>query len=108
MSAQCVVEYAPFMLADGASEQALLTASRRVEDEVLSKLPGYRGRILVRKSERAWADLVFWQDQEAAERAVKLAAESSICADYFGLMDMTAGAGITHFTVVQSYGGVRF
>ena len=99
MSAQCVVEYAPFMLADGASEQALL---------MVSKLPGYRGRILVRKSERAWADLVFWQDQEAAERAMKLAAESSICADYFGLMDMTAGAGITHFTVVQSYGGVRF
>jgi hypothetical protein len=108
MSALCVVEYAPFVLADSASEHALLAASRRVEDEVLSKLPGYRGRILVRKSERAWADLVFWQDQETAERALKLAAESRICAEYFALMDMSDAAGITHFAVVQSYGDLRF
>jgi hypothetical protein len=105
MSAPCVVEFAPFTLAEGIPEHVLLTASQRLEDEVLAKLPGYRGRALVRKSARAWADLVLWQDQEAAEHAMKVATESTIAAAYFALMDPSGG--VTHFAVIQTYGGLR-
>lgn len=111
MNAQYVVEYAPFALATGVSEETLLAASRRLEDEMLAKMQGYRGRVLVKRSAREWADLVFWQDQEAADRAMQHARESQICAAYFSLMDMTGisdpNGGVTHFAAVQSYGGVR-
>ncbi len=106
-----VVEYAPFTLANEVSEQALLAASKRLEDEVLAKTPGYRGRVLARKSEREWVDLVFWEDKEAADRIMEVARESPVRAAYFACMDMTGvtdpAAGVTHFTAVQSYGGVR-
>jgi hypothetical protein len=105
MSAPCVVEFAPFTLAEGVPEHVLLAASQRLEDDVLTKLPGYRGRAPVRKSERAWADLVFWQDRETADHAVKVAAGSEIAAAYFALMDPSGG--ITHFAVIRTYGGLR-
>lgn len=111
MSAQYVVEYAPFTLAKGVSEEALLAASKRLEDEMLARMQGYRGRVLVKKSAQEWADLVFWQDRETADRAMQHAKESQICAAYFSLMDMTGvsdpNGGVTHFAAVQSYGGVR-
>lgn len=111
MSTDHVVEYAPFTLAQGVSEEALLAASQRLEQEMLARMPGYRGRVLVRKSPREWADLVFWEDQAAADRVMALVAESPACAGYFALMDMAGasdpGAGVTHFTAVRTYGGVR-
>lgn len=106
-----VVEIAPFSLANGTSEQALIAASQRLESEVLAKFPGYRGRVLAKKSERDWVDLVFWQDHAAAERMMEVARESEICGAYFACMDMTGvtdpAAGVTHLSAIGVYGALR-
>lgn len=110
-NASFVVEIAPFSLAAGIGEATLLAASERLENEVLKPMAGYRGRVLARKSERDWVDLVFWQDHAAAERMMEVARDSAICGAYFACMDMSGvtdpAAGVTHLSAVGVYGALR-
>ena len=104
---QPIVEWVPFQLTDGVTEDELLSASRALQDEFLAKQPGFVRHELLRSGEE-WADVVYWESREAAERAVQQAAESSVCHRYFQLMHGTnhtnPGAGVRYYERRVSYG----
>jgi hypothetical protein len=107
MKEHVVVEWAPFRLVPGVTEEQLVAASRDLQENFLGKQPGFLRRELLRGQSGEWVDLAFWADRAAAERAMTSAAESSACHVYFALM---AGAdahdpsnGVLHFARVESY-----
>jgi hypothetical protein len=101
------VELAPFELGPDRSLDDLIAASERLETGFLWRTEGYVGRLLLRKGENRFADLVFWRTAEDAERAMALAAASEHCRDYFACMRAAdhddPAHGVELFRVVQSY-----
>lgn len=108
MSDNTVIEMAPFILANGVSEATLLAASERLEQDFLAKTEGYLGRILMRKDERNWSDIVFWQSAAHAAKAMQQAASAEACGVYFRCMEATdhddLGQGVSLFETVKRYG----
>lgn len=105
------IETAPFRLADNATPEMLIAASQELEDTLLSKLPGYVGRILVRHDARSWTDIVLWRSAEDARMMMEAAATSEACGRYFACManenhdDLENG--VVHHEVVRIYGNIR-
>jgi len=102
------IEMAPFSLAEGISEGALLDASDRLERDFLAQAEGYLGRVLVRKAQDSWADVVFWKSAEHAARAMESVTSSQACRAYFECMANAdhddPAAGVTLFEAVRHYG----
>jgi hypothetical protein len=108
MAQALTIEMAPFVLADGVTMEALLEASERLERDFLSQADGYLGRVLVKKDHRTWADIVFWESDEHAARAMKAASSSAVCESYFKCMTAAdhddPGHGVELFQAVKTYG----
>ena len=103
-----VVEWAPFRLAAGVTEAALVEASEALQRDFLRHQPGLVRRELLRAPDGGWVDLVHWADAAAAEAMVRAAAESEACAAYFRLMEggvdlADPGAGVVHLRRVRAY-----
>ena len=102
-----VVEWAPFRLAAGAEEAALLEASDAIQRDFLRHQPGFVRRELLRGADGQWADLVVWTDEPAATAAVRAAASSAVCNAYFHLMaggdSMDAATSVLHLHRVRAY-----
>ena len=102
-----VVELAPFTLKEGITESKLLEASRAVQENFVEQQPGFIKRELVRKSGKAYLELVYWESQEHAEQAAQKAMNSPVCLDFFSLMEESeateAGGGITYYKHVSTY-----
>jgi hypothetical protein len=101
------LEWAPFTLAAGVTEQELLDASQALQEDFLARQPGFVRRELLKGSGREWADLVYWESAELAQDAMKAAAASAVCLQYFNLLEMAdpdhPEAGVAHFAVARSY-----
>jgi hypothetical protein len=106
--ATVTIEWAPFRLADGVDEESLLQASDAIQTGFLSKQKGFVRRELLKSVNGQWADLVYWDSEEAAARAMDQAAESATCLEYFKLMTgpdgADPGAGVLHFVTAKTYG----
>jgi len=104
-----VVEWAPFALVEGATEDQLLEASHDLQLDFLAAQPGFVRRELLRGPDGAWSDLVYWESQDAALNAANAAAISPVCYRYFQLMKgadhADPGDGVQHFALRESYGG---
>jgi hypothetical protein len=54
-----------------------------------------------------WVDLVYWKSREDAEQAVKNAANSAVCRNYFQRMlaadHEDPGAGVLHLERIKTY-----
>jgi hypothetical protein len=102
-----VIEWAPFVLADGVDEATLLAASEALQREFLSQQPGFVRRELLRGADGQWVDLVHWASQEAAEAVMQNVAGSPACHRYFSLMagadTNEPGAGVLHLAQVAQY-----
>jgi len=102
-----VIEWAPFRLADGVTEDQLLAAARQLQDVFLAHQPGFVRRELLRGTGGGWVDLVEWSDRATAEAAVRAAAESPTCLTYFRLMaggdQVDPGSGVSHYDRVAEY-----
>lgn len=102
-----VVEWAPFRLAPGAEESALLEASEALQHRFLDRQRGYLRRELLRGGDGQWADLVFWADEDSVAAAMKAIDSSAECQRYFSLMvppdpaDPTGG--LLHLQRVRAY-----
>jgi hypothetical protein len=107
MKDQVVIEWAPFKLAPGVTEEELAAASRDLQQKFLATQRGFLRRELLRGKNGDWVDLLHWADQAAADDAMKAAGESAICLAYFHLMagadSQEAGNGVLHFARVASY-----
>jgi hypothetical protein len=100
------IEWAPFRLVDTADEGRLLAASDSLQTGFLANQPGFLRRELLQGPDGQWVDLVYWESEESAARAMQQAAESPVCFEYFRLMagaDADAGAGVSHFVRKKSY-----
>lgn len=112
MNTELTIEMAPFTVASGITEEALLAASERLEREFLSKSDGYVGRVLVHKDTEKWADIVFWKSEAHASKAMEAVASSAACRSYFECMQEAdhndPHNGVSLFRAVKAYGSFNF
>ena len=96
------IALAPFELKAGVSEDALLTASERFEQEFVSKQDGIIRRVLIKDGEGAgYADLVFFRDLASIERVIEAEQNSDVCTAFFSIID---GDDSHHvYEVLKSY-----
>lgn len=108
---ELTVEWAPFELAEGVTEQELLDASAALQLDFLNAQDGFMRRELLHAGDRRWCDLVYWRSAESAERATRNAAASPVCFRYFRLMvgadAAEPGAGVRHFARRRMYAAPR-
>ncbi len=108
MAKSLAIEIAPFTLADGVDEAAMLAASERLEAEFLRPAAGYLGRALSRLGDGRWADIVLWRSAEDAAAVMPQVSASEACSAYFGCMvgaDPTDPShGVSIFQAVRTYG----
>jgi heme-degrading monooxygenase HmoA len=86
MKTAVCVELARFELQEGRSPTQLIAASDRLQREFLSDCPGFLKRELLHLDGSAYLDLVHWRSADDAQAAMAAAMQSSVAADYFGLM----------------------
>jgi hypothetical protein len=102
-----VVEWAPFRLAAGVTEETLLEQSDALQRDFLEHQPGFLRRELLKGSDGEWVDLVVWADAESAEAVIAAARESATCHRYFGLMqggeNFDAGDAVAHYSRVRTW-----
>jgi len=100
------IEWAPFTLAPGTDDAALLQASADLQADFLARQPGFVRRDLLKGADGQWIDLVYWDSPGAAEAAMQRAATSPVCHRYFQLMtaaDHDPGAGVSLFSLIREY-----
>jgi hypothetical protein len=102
-----VVEWAPFRLNPGVSEEELLRSSERLQRDFLESQPGYLKRELIKGDDGGFVDVVWWRSLEEAHAVMKTAMESPVCATYFALMhgadQADPAAGVKHFRSLRTY-----
>ncbi|QDU10001.1 hypothetical protein [Gimesia aquarii] len=105
MSEKVIVEWAPFTLAEGISEPALLKASEALQEGFLRKQKGFLRRDLLKREGRQWVDVIHWASNEDASSAMQAVNESTSCQAYFQLMENIEAAegDMVHFTKVRSW-----
>lgn len=86
MTHNVVVEWAPFEVRPGVDEVELIAASEALQDDFLSHQRGFIRRELLKGLNGHWVDLAIWESRDAADQAVRNAAESPACFRYFQLM----------------------
>jgi hypothetical protein len=102
-----IVEWAPFQLANGVTEEALISASEALQHDFLSRQRGFVRRELLRGRNGQWVDLVHWESEAAASAAFAAAEASPICRTYFELMVIPDGIDLSetvlHLHRVRAY-----
>lgn len=96
------IALAPFGLKAGVSEDALLSASDRFEEEFASKQDGIVKRVLIKDGDTGgYADLVFFRDVESIQRVIEAEQNSDVCAAFFAIMDSDGSHHV--YEVLKSY-----
>ena len=102
-----VVEFAPFRLAEGVDESALLVASDALQAEFFSQQKGFLRRDLVKTAEGTWADVAYWDSMESVQQAMQNAHNYPAALKYFQLMaepeQSSPSTGMMLLSVVKSY-----
>lgn len=101
------LEWAPFTLKQGATEEHLLKASTVLQQDFLQHQKGFVRRELLKKSDREFIDMVYWETREDAKNAITNAEKSPACFAYFQLMEdadhTQPEAGVLHFEILSEY-----
>ncbi|GAB2954275.1 hypothetical protein [Streptomyces heilongjiangensis] len=96
------IALAPFQLREGVSEDTLLTASDRFEEELASGQDGVIRRVLVRDGDGSgYGDLVFFRDEAALAQVIEAEQDSEACVAYFSIMESDGSHRV--YEVVKSY-----
>lgn len=74
------VEWAPFRLRADVAEAELLAASAAMQAGFLAGQRGFLRRDLLRRDDRHFVNLVWWESHDAAAAAMQAAGGSSHCA----------------------------
>jgi hypothetical protein len=84
------IEWAAFHLKESITEIQLLAASRKLQRQFLDQQDGYIRRDLISLGNRQYADLVIWQSQACADKAMATASQYPACQAYFALITVDA------------------
>jgi hypothetical protein len=96
------VEFARFTLKNGVSEQTLLEKSAELQTHFLQQQEGFIKRELIKISDNQYADIVLWNDSNAAQKAMEKAYSSHSCASYFEIMEVEEDA-VSHYELLATY-----
>jgi len=80
------VQLAPIRLKAGVDEAALLKASDAFQSFV-DRQKGIIKRLLLRNKDGGYADLVFFETKEDADRVAEIEQTSQECLDFFTIME---------------------
>lgn len=58
-----------YELADGVTEEQLLTAAKDIVENWMQQLPGFLGWEITKTNEGGYVDIVHWESREAAKNA---------------------------------------
>jgi hypothetical protein len=98
---------APVQLKEGIDEGKLLEASEVFQRNFVNKQPGILRRILLRAKNGGYADLVFFESKEHADRVVEAEATSEHCQALFELFQPPdpnlPDMGVLSFEHVKTY-----
>lgn len=83
------VMVAPGRLRDGVTEEALLEASTRFQRELADGQPGVLRRVLVADPSGGYADIVFFEDEHAIQRAMDAEQHSEAYHHFMGMLDFS-------------------
>ena len=107
MSNKTYVVLAPIQLKPGIDEKQLLAASDEFERDFVKKQRGITKRMLLRGKHGGYADLVFFESKEDADRVAKIEETSEECARLFGIMEPPdpnlPDMGVQSFEHVKTY-----
>jgi hypothetical protein len=95
------IALAPFTLRAGVSEETLLTTSDDFDVSFVKEQDGILRRILVRDGEGGYADIVFFENEQAIERVLEAEQNSEVCAAFFSIMDDDGSHRV--FEVLKTY-----
>ncbi len=99
------VMIAPIELKPGVDEATLLSASDAFDNDFVRKHPGIVRRHLLRAKNGGYADFVFFENKEVADRVLEAEATSPECVIFFGLMVMPddPDMGVLSYDEVKVY-----
>lgn len=101
------IQLASAQLKEGVDEAQLLEASEAFQENFVSKQKGIVRRILVRAKHGGYADLVFFESKEDADRVAQAEATSEHCLALFQLLQPPAPGlpdmGVLSFEQLRSY-----
>lgn len=107
VSAELVVEWAPFVKSSQTNEQQLISNADAVNHQFLSLQPGFIKRSLVKKDKQNYADIVYWKSLENAQQAAEKVAACKVCNQYFALMDFEkskfSGSGFSYYKILKEW-----
>jgi len=95
------VVIAPGRLKHGVTEQAMLAASDRFQNEFVVNHPGVIRRVLVADQSGGYADIVYFTDEAAIAEVMEAEQASEVCHQFMGLWDADQPA--VH-RVLRTYG----
>lgn len=78
---------ASFKLKAGTSEADMLAASDMFQREFVTNYPGVRRRVVVKKGDGSYADVVLFDDMATVEEVFAAEQTSEVCAALFSLLD---------------------
>jgi hypothetical protein len=99
-----IMEYAPIVLKDSVSEETFLNLSEALQSDFLIKQQGFIRRMLVKKSDREYIDIIVWDSQENADRAIEQSMQSKACENFFSCMQNLESGNIAHYKILAEYG----
>jgi hypothetical protein len=94
------VALAPFKLKAGVDERTLLKASDDFETDFVRKQKGIIKRILLKNTDGSYADLVFFESKEDADRVLQAEQTSP---EFFSLME-SPDMPVLNFHDLKTYG----
>lgn len=107
MTKRMYVQLAPIRLKDGFDEKSLLKASDAFQLGFVSKQDGIIKRVLLKGKDGGYADLVFFESKDDADRVARAEATSQECLEFFKIMEASdenlPDMGVLSFEHVKTY-----
>jgi hypothetical protein len=107
MSSNPYIQLVSVQLKDGVDEKTLLETSDAFQHAFVSKQQGVLKRILMRAKVGGYADLVFFESKEAADRVAAAERNSTECAQFFEIFQPPNEAlpdmGVLSFEPLKTY-----
>lgn len=101
------VQLAPIRLNPGVDEQTLLRESDAFQLNFVSKQRGILKRLLLKGKDGNYADLVFFESKDDADRVAQVETTSQECLEFFKIMqppdESLPDMGVLSFAHVKTY-----
>ena len=98
-----VVEVVTLQLADGVTAEQFAPVDRAVEDEHVSRQPGFVSREVAAGDDGSWLVIVHWASIEEAQASMDSFASASAAARFMEMID-TESMRMTRYDIVSAEG----